>query len=596
MPVVRALVLLVALHGPQSSGTAQSAPAQAAPRIAETVVVTATAAPVPETSLGRVVATVTGDDLARLGIAHVADALRLVAGVDVRARGPHDVQTDFSVRGATFGQQLVLVDGLRLNDSQSGHHNGDIPTPLVAIDRIEVVPGGGSGVHGADALGGTINVLTRRDPHAILRATVGQHGLVTGQASLSGRWVPASWTVAGWGSRSSGFTFDRDFALGGVSARGRAGRGWLLDLRHQRKAFGANGFYGPSPSKEWTDQTLGAVVWRRSAGSWYGEATVAWRNHGDHFRWDINRPGFAENRHRTNAVSVEAKAHRDLGAGVRLAAGTGGGSDWVRSTNLGDHDYQRAHAFVELQTPVGTRGAVAGSVRFDGYSTFGRSWSPALSAGVWITPAVRVRASAARAFRVPTFTELYYRDPSNLGRSDLAAERGWSLDGGLDWTSGGWTIGATPFVRWDENVIDWVRPTPADVWRSTNVRDVTSRGLETAATRRWLETFVRGHYTYLEVSAPALSLLSKYVLEYPTHVIGVSLAGPLPGRLRTGLTVDHRRRLDGQVYTLVGARIARPVGRAEISVEGTNLLNERYHEVAGVAMPGRWLAAGVLVR
>ena len=77
-------------------------------------------------------------------------------GLDPRARGPRDVQTDFSVRGATFGQSLVLVDGFRLNNSQSGHHNGEIPVPLGAVDRIEVVYGAASAVHGADALGGTI--------------------------------------------------------------------------------------------------------------------------------------------------------------------------------------------------------------------------------------------------------------------------------------------------------------------------------------------------------------------------------------------------------------------------------------------------------
>ena len=78
---------------------------------------------------------------------------------------PFDVQTDFSIRGATFGQSLVLIDGLRLNDSQSGHHNGDIPAMLAGIDRIEIATGPGSAAHGADALGGTINVITRRDAH-----------------------------------------------------------------------------------------------------------------------------------------------------------------------------------------------------------------------------------------------------------------------------------------------------------------------------------------------------------------------------------------------------------------------------------------------
>ena len=89
--------------------------------------------------------------------------LRLASSVDVRARGERGVQSDFAVRGASFGQVLVLVDGVRLNDAQSGHHNGDIPVPLDAVERIEVLYGPASSLFGADAFGGTVNVITRRD-------------------------------------------------------------------------------------------------------------------------------------------------------------------------------------------------------------------------------------------------------------------------------------------------------------------------------------------------------------------------------------------------------------------------------------------------
>ena len=87
----------------------------------------------------------------------IADVLRLASSVDIRARGERGVQTDFAVRGANFGQMLVLIDGVRLNDAQSGHHNGDIPVPLDAVERIEVLYGPGSSLFGADAFGGTVN-------------------------------------------------------------------------------------------------------------------------------------------------------------------------------------------------------------------------------------------------------------------------------------------------------------------------------------------------------------------------------------------------------------------------------------------------------
>ena len=325
--------------GAGSPAAAQSAPPPELPRVREEVVVTASLAPLPGDAVGRGVTTVRRDEALRLGVTSIIEALRLVPGVDVKARGPRDVQTDFSIRGATFGQSLVLVDGFRLNDSQSGHHNGEIPVPLVGMDRIEVVPGPGSAVHGADALGGTINVITRTDAHAVLDASAGQHGFVATQASFSGRGLPDRWALTGWGARSSGFAFDRDFAQGGAALRAGLTPGLVLDARHQRRAFGANGFYGNSPSKEWTDQTMATGVWRRASSTWTSEIRGVYRNHGDHFRWDINRPGFAENRHRTDAVEGTAILRREFAGGRRLTGGGGGGGDWIDSSNLGDHRY-----------------------------------------------------------------------------------------------------------------------------------------------------------------------------------------------------------------------------------------------------------------
>src|SRR6185503_1944790 len=192
--------------------------------------------------------------------------------------------------------------GVRLNDSQTGHHNGDIPAVVTSIDHIEVVEGQGSAVHGADALGGTINIISRTGTFADLTAAAGQHGLMTAQAALSGHGLPEGVTAAGWVSRSGGFMADREFSSGGGQFRAGITPSLTIDVRHLRKAFGANGFYGPSPSKEWTDQTLTAISWQQTTDRWTTNARGYLRDHGDHFRWDINRPGFAENHHRSDGV------------------------------------------------------------------------------------------------------------------------------------------------------------------------------------------------------------------------------------------------------------------------------------------------------
>ena len=93
----------------------------------QTVVVTAAARPVELGSVTRLMTIITREQIARLPVESVADVLRLASSVDVRVRGVRGVQTDFAVRGANFGQMLVLVDGVRLNDAQSGsqwRHSG----------------------------------------------------------------------------------------------------------------------------------------------------------------------------------------------------------------------------------------------------------------------------------------------------------------------------------------------------------------------------------------------------------------------------------------------------------------------------------------
>ncbi len=404
-----------------AAAAAQGTPPQS---VRQDVFVTATVSPLTVDRVGQSTVTLSREDLARLGVIFVADALRLAPGVDVRARGPWDIQADFSIRGATFGQNLILIDGHRLNDSQTGHHNGDVPVTIADIERIEIVTGPGSATHGADALGGTINIITRSDRHAAATLMGGQHGYAAAQVSLQGVGLPGRLSTSIWGSRSSGFAPDRDFLTGGASMTTRLARGWTLDVRHVNKTFGADGFYGPSASKEWTNQTVASADWHVVRGGWTSAARILARSHGDHFRWDITRPGFAENRHRTNAFEASETAARSFGGGARLSIGGGGGTDWVASSNLGDRQYAHGFGFVEAQQPLGSRSVLVAGLRFDNYSTFGHAVSPSISTAVQLSKAARLRASLSRGFRVPTFTELYLPRPGE-SRDRLTCCRAW---------------------------------------------------------------------------------------------------------------------------------------------------------------------------
>ncbi len=571
--------------------------AQSPDAVKETIIVTGVAQPVIFEALSRAVTVITREQIAALPARTVADVLRLAASVEVRARGGRGVQSDFSVRGAGFGQALVLVDGVRLNDAQSGHHNGDIPVPLEAIERIEVLLGGGSSLYGADAFGGTINVITRKTGTAReLTVGGGEHGLAEASGAATFSAGPVRQLVSGMANRSSGFMFARDFRTFGLTSQTMVGRNTRVLATTLWKDFGANGFYGSSPSHERTDQTL--VTLDRAIAdvrSWKVQGTASYRTHGDDFLWDVRRPGVLENVHRTHALTGTVRAGRAWAGGTRVTIGGETGTDWIRSSNLGDHALARGSGFAEVERRLGSRAGVTAGVRVDGYTTFGSAWSPSVSGYAWVGPAVKLRAAGGRAFRVPTFTELYYRDPNHQARSGLASERAWTGDAGADWLLGsGWLVTSTLFARQESNVIDWLRATPAEKWQTHNIRQVRTRGVEIGARRSFgIEAFGQLQYTWMDQRATAVSLLSKYVLDYAPRRFAAAGLVPLGGGVRLAPRVEYTRRASGRDYWALEARVSRRVGPADLFVDGSNLLDATYEEIAGVLMPPRWISVGV---
>ena len=389
------------------------------------------------------------------------------SSVDVRARGERGVQTDFAVRGAHFGQMLMLVDGVRLNDAQSGHHNGDVPVPLDAIERIEILHGGGSSLFGADAFGGTINVITRRDASA----GVGHSRRPAASALVAGRGhVDAS---GRGGCPRSDRRVGRSFGRASCSSAATRPPGSARERRLARarasscpylwKDFGANGFYGNAPSHEWTNQTLVAADHR------FG---LACRLAADRRRVvpDPRRPlplrrdgGQASPRTATaptpcSGRSKASRRVRDEQRRDRRRRGRRRLDPLEQPWRSHERPGQRVRRVAACGSSARTQ--LEASLRVDRYSEFGTAWSPGAGIGWWPSPRVRLRASAARAFRVPTFTERYYQDPANWARPDVHAETAWAGDAGADlFLAEGLTASATLFGRLEHDVIDWLRPT-----------------------------------------------------------------------------------------------------------------------------------------
>ena len=212
-----------------------------------------------------------------------ADLLKLDSSVDLRQRAPNGLQGDLSIRGGGFGQTLILLDGLRLNDVQSGHHNLDIPAPLEAISSIEILKGSGSTLYGSDAVGGVVNFITRapESSEIRLRGAVGNFGTNQQRADLS--YAASRWSEQLTFSRdfSTGFIPNRDYRNLSLASRTSLTTGLgttAITLANNDRPFGAEQFYGNYNSWERTRTWFASA--RQSLGR-KTDAAFAYRRHTD---------------------------------------------------------------------------------------------------------------------------------------------------------------------------------------------------------------------------------------------------------------------------------------------------------------------------
>jgi iron complex outermembrane receptor protein len=259
---------------------------------------------------------------------------------------------------------------------------------------------------------------------------------------------------------------------------------------------------------------------------------------------------------------------------------------------------------------VGAGVSLDASLRVDRYDQYGAAWNPAAGLSWWPSGRVRLRSSLARAFRVPTFTERFYSDPNNLARPDVGPERAWSGEGGADvFLPGQWTLRGTVFRRADTDVIDWLRPDTTVRWQTYNVRDLDTTGVEIGISRSLPRGgLLQAEFTGLDVSAPAVTQLSKYALDVAPKSLVAAVVLPRMGRLRVAPRVEYRDRrrprqqpggsvaVSSEDYVLLDLRVGtRLSSQLELLVDGSNLLDVSYQEVAGVAMPGAKMAVMLVV-
>ena len=524
--------------------------------------------------------------------------LQLDPSLDLEERAPDGVQADLSIRGATFGQTLVLLNGQRLNDVQTAHHDLDVPVPLDSVSRIEVLRGSGSTLYGSDAVGGVVNIITE-PPGGLevrLRAAGGNFGTNQERLSLADTFGKVSEQLTFARDFSTGFIPDRDYRNLQLASSTHLATGWGasdLTLAYMDHPFGADQYYGPFPS--WENTKSWWAGWRQQLGK-KTEASFAYRRHSDLFVLFRDQPEIYTNHHADESYQAAVRRTEDISNNVSLHYGAEGLRESIVSNNLGNHARSRAAAYAAVDFRALRRFSLTLAAREEVYRSFTGEFSPTVAGGIWLSEKLKFRASASRAFRVPSYTDLYYSDPNNFGNPALRPERAWTYEGGLDWTpSTRWRGELTVFDRRVRDGIDYYGTSPTGPWYALNIDNLQFTGIESAirfSPARSQTLDVR--YTWLLGTQDTVpNVYTKYTFNYPTDSAVVAWQGSLWGRLllRSRVGVLNRRGRDP--YGLWDFDAGYSAGRIHPFVQLANLTGTSYQEILGVAMPGRTVLGGV---
>lgn len=569
-------------------------------KTSDVVTVTIAIPPIPLSESNRAVVTLETREQPLL-YNNVTDYMRQDTSLNLQSRAGNGVQADLSIRGTTFEQSLILVNGLRVNDPETGHLNLDISVPLDALSRVEVLHGSGSTFYGSDAIGGAVNMITER-PAADRRLSLmaksgaGSYGSLENHLRADYSTRKVSEELAGSRDTSNGFIADRNYSSNALSSET-----WLSVLKPgttdvllatSDRPYGANLFYGPYNSWERTKGWFAAIqqqLGSRTSGSF------AYRKHTDLFVLFLDRPNYYRNNHVTGAWQSALRRADPIGTNTTISYGLEANGDSIHSSNLGVHARNQGAGYVNLSLRSLKRLSLALGAREQVFSGGAAVFSPSVAAAYALSGTLRLRGAVGHGYRQPTYLDLYYSDPTTIGNPNLKPESSWSYEGGVDWTPSRapLTLTATGFSLRQKNGIDYSKYDLTKPWQANNVANFAYNGAEASVRLRLPATEqLQLGYTAVQATSPPPGLISEYAFNYAAQSALIAWSGQLPQQIvaRTQLAVVQKTAQ--AAYPLWDVALSRNSGRVRPYVRALNLTNTAYQEVPGVPVQGRTVMAG----
>lgn len=593
-------------------------------------------APVAFSQVARIVSVIGREEIEAAPVQSIQELLEYALSVDVRQRGVHGVQADVSVRGGSFDQTLILLNGINITDPQTGHHALNLPVSLKNIQRVEILEGPSARVFGPNAFSGAINIITGSGNESNLKIdlSAGQHQLT--DANISAGISHGKWQHFGAFNRisSDGYIENTDFKVWNGFYQGKfSTKPGNLDVQVGRtnKAFGANSFYTATyPNQFEETKTTFASVKFDSETKIHLTPSIYWRRHQDRFELFRNNPASWYKGHNYHLTDVFG-SNLNVWLATRLGKTAFGAeirSENVWSNVLGNQldepvevpgedgqfftkSYSRTTISYFLEHSVYLkRLTISAGAMTNWISDLGFGWNiyPGIDASMALSEKWKIYSSVSSSLRMPTFTDLFYSGPTNLGNPNLKPEKATNFEGGIKFSSSGLSGHVGTYYRKGKDLIDWVREKDTDKWQTQNLTSINTTGVEFSATifpekllsRSFPLSKIGVNYAHTTLNKTEADFLSYYVLDNLKHKLDIEINHKIWKRLNGSWRISYQDRngmrtqtLAFEPFWLVNARVMWKTNRTEIYAMASNLFDKSYYDLGTIQQPGRWISMGI---
>lgn len=529
----------------------------------------------------------------------IDELLQFHSGLDIKRRGSNGVQSDITIRGSSFEQVLILVNGIRMNDSQTGHNTFNIPFDISAVERIEIIKGSSAKLYGQNVYAGVINIVTKTSSEEQVTIKAQGGDFKTYDLSASATFGSEKFTnlFSISNGASDGYRFNTDYQIRNFFYQNKLklNDGSLsLQAGFSEKKFGANGFYASPSAINQYEETQASVVslqYQQKFNNLSINSSVYWRRGQDMYLHTRSNPAGYRNMHIGNNVGGTVNASYDSSVGT-TSIGVDYRKEFLVSSNLGDRERDVTQVFFDHQFRFFNQKLEINP---------GASWAnysgdnflyPGVDVGFIFNPNHKVFGAISKGFRIPTFTDLYYVSPTEIGNPNLVPESAISSELGYRFQNEKILAKASGFIRNTNDGIDWLKPTEESPWTAENVGKIHLKGFETEF-KHQLFPFLnyRLSYTYLDNQYKNKEL-SRYALQNLKHQFVAQLDVKFLKFFSNQLIYKYSERVNLGSYNVLDEQLNFRIKDLNFYVLINNLTNTKYVETNLVPMPGRWFHLG----